>query len=110
MGRQAARTARLRCDLGAGEAAPSCCFLPTLRLPFAYHPCYFHILSFAFVCFRLPFACHLFTFVHPHHQEVTMHFYWTFPDCERPVRVLDIKLSRVFPGQMLKDVAEVLRR
>jgi hypothetical protein len=29
-----------------------------------------------------------------------MHFYWTFPDCERPVRVLDIKLSRVFPGQM----------
>ncbi len=58
-----------------------------------------------------------------------MHFYWTFPDCERPVRVLDIKLSRVFPGQMrladgaqvlaqrheaealrLKDVAEVLRR
>ena len=29
-----------------------------------------------------------------------MHFYWTFPDRERPVRVLDIKLSRVFPGQM----------
>ena len=29
-----------------------------------------------------------------------MHFYWTFPDCERPVRVLDIKLSRVFPGHM----------
>jgi hypothetical protein len=29
-----------------------------------------------------------------------MHFYWTFPDCERPVRVLDIKLSRVFPGQI----------
>jgi len=29
-----------------------------------------------------------------------MHFYWTFPDCERSVRVLDIKLSRVFPGQM----------
>ena len=29
-----------------------------------------------------------------------MHFYWTFPGCERPVRVLDIKLSRVFPGQI----------
>ncbi len=29
-----------------------------------------------------------------------MHFYWTFPDCEQPVRVLDIKLSRVFPGQI----------
>jgi hypothetical protein len=29
-----------------------------------------------------------------------MHFYWTLPGCERPVRVLDIKLSRVFPGQI----------
>jgi hypothetical protein len=29
-----------------------------------------------------------------------MHFYWTFLDREHPVRVLDIKLSRVFPGQM----------
>ncbi len=29
-----------------------------------------------------------------------MYFYWTLPDRERPVRVLDIKLSRVFPGQI----------
>ncbi len=29
-----------------------------------------------------------------------MYFYWTFPDRQRPIRVLDIKLSRVYPGQM----------